>query len=282
MDIKSLLKKIYRTLGLHKVRSFISWEITPYGYFRNYILFPVCGFIRAHLSISKNTKEIKGLKEIHNGKRCFIVATGPSLTLEDVNRLKGEICFGVNSIFRIFEKTDWRPDYYMILDKGVCDKYNENGYLKPDEFSISKSFINSLCKKSCKGDKVVYLHTNWLKHVYKFGNLDFKYNPNLVFGLYDFYSVTHAAIQVAIYMGIKEIVLLGVDNNYLGSKTHFEKTDGDDDFDYQMALTTQNSMDEGYKAIKEIAEKQNVKIINATRGGRLEVFERVKLEDIVK
>ena len=31
---------------------------------------------------------LKALKGIHTGKKCFIVATGPSLTIEDLNTLK--------------------------------------------------------------------------------------------------------------------------------------------------------------------------------------------------
>ena len=37
----------------------------------------------------------------------------------------------------------------------------------------------------------------------------------------------------------------------------------------------------GYLKAKEFAEENNVKIYNATRGGALEIFERVNLDDIL-
>ena len=42
-----------------------------------------------------------------------------------------------------------------------------------------------------------------------------------------------------------------------------------------------NRMTAAYYRAKEFADKNNVKIFNATRGGKLEVFERVNLDDIV-
>lgn len=267
MGFMATIKDIYHALGLHKVRAFICRELSPYGYLRNYILFPIVGFFKSHFCLSANDKKIKALKDKHKGERCFIIATGPSLTLEDVNKLKNEHTIGVNSIFRLYDKIDWRPEYYTILDVGVCNKYCENGYMEPDSFARDTCFFNSVAKSIPQSSKTVFIHYNWLKHSYNFGNLDFKYTPDLVFGLYDFYSVTHASIQIAMYMGFKEIYIIGVDNNYMGSKTHFAETKGDDTFDYQLALTTQKSMDAGYEEIRKIADSHGVKIYNATRGG---------------
>ena len=42
-------------------------------------------------------------KNSQKGKRCFIIAPGPSLTKQDVNKLKGEYTFAVNSVFKIFK-----------------------------------------------------------------------------------------------------------------------------------------------------------------------------------
>lgn len=81
-------------------------------------------FIRQEKQIQKNAlsrkngyideryEQIKKYKDIHQRERCFIVATGPSLTLSDLEVLKNEYTFGMNSIVKLFDKTDWRPTYY--------------------------------------------------------------------------------------------------------------------------------------------------------------------------
>ena len=42
----------------------------------------------------------------YEGKRCFIIGNGPSLKLEDLNRLKNEITIASNKIYLIFNKTE--------------------------------------------------------------------------------------------------------------------------------------------------------------------------------
>ena len=38
----------------------------------------------------------------------------------------------------------------------------------------------------------------------------------------------------------------------------------------------------GYQAAKEYADAHGIKIVNCTRGGMLETFKRMKLEDVLK
>ena len=69
--------------------------------------------------------KIKNFQNKYKGKRCFIVATGPSLTLEDLNKLNDykEYTFGMNSLVGFFDKTEWRPNFYVLQD---CDVYKKN------------------------------------------------------------------------------------------------------------------------------------------------------------
>ena len=60
-------------------------------------------------------KRIARLRNKHAGQRCFIVANGPSLRPEDLDLLQrsGEITFGMNRIYKLFDQTRWRPTYYV-------------------------------------------------------------------------------------------------------------------------------------------------------------------------
>lgn len=280
MKIHEFLKFVNRKMHLRKPYAFITHLFTPYGYINNDIVFPMQAFFRTHGFADENDKKLAALRDKHKGERIFIIATGPSLTVEDVNKLKNEHTIGVNSIFRIYKKTGWLPEYYMSLDKMFFDKLGDDGYLDMENFARDHCFVNALCKKYGQSSKTIFLHTCWLDHVWNYGSKRFKYNPNLVYGLYDFYSVSHSAILMAIYMGFKDIYFIGVDNNYMGSKTHFDATTADDEFDYESALRTQQSMDAGYDELFRISKRMGVNIYNATRGGNVKPFPRVKLEDI--
>ena len=70
--------------------------------------------------------EIQKYKNIHHGERCFILATGPSLTVEDVSKLKNEYTFGMNSICFLFDQLGWETTYYGVQDYNVYDRLKPN------------------------------------------------------------------------------------------------------------------------------------------------------------
>lgn len=282
MTLRRKVGSLVDKWGMRTALNYVRLLFTPFGAIRNYVLFPIGFFFRKQGFLTKDDKKLFALKNKHKGERVFIIATGPSLRIEDVEMLKDEHTIGVNSIFRIFDKIDWRPDYYCSLDCQVMEQYMKDGVLNLETVAKEKCFMNSILKNLCHSSKSVFIRGCYLNHYYHYGSLTFKYSPNLECGMYDFYSVTHSAIMLAIYMGFKDIYLLGVDNNYVGSKTHFIESDTDEKHNYDFAVLTQNSMDAGYKEILKIANEAGVKVFNATRGGRLEVFPRVELENVMK
>jgi hypothetical protein len=44
----------------------------------------------------ESIKRLAEMKDIHKGKRAFIIGTGPSLRKTDPNKIKNEITFGLN------------------------------------------------------------------------------------------------------------------------------------------------------------------------------------------
>lgn len=223
------------------------------------------------------------IKKLHNkyaGKRCFILCTGPSLTISDINLLRDEYTFGMNSICLLYDKTDFRPTFYGCIDEGVWLKLHEN-ILKYD----TKSTTLFIGNRQTKHDKLrshwyeipinVAYHTydRWFK-----GKFWCKFSDNAYKGVYDLYSVTHFLIQIAVYMGFSRIYLLGADCTFpKNGKIHFA--------DYGVPDTTIDTAGErnicGYEKIKEYCDNHDVKVYNATRGGNLEIFERVNLENVL-
>lgn len=269
---------------IRKLYCRLHYEITPLGFIRNFILFPIGGFMRVNslFGANKPYDEIKKLNNCHQGERCFVIATGPSLKVSDVEMLKDEFTIGLNTIFNIYDYLDWRPTYYVMLDPILHKNLKAKNKLYFDDYAQNNCILNALCRKQSEGNKIIYVNTCWLDHWYNYGkSRKFKYNPNLLYGIYDYYSVTQAAIVCAMYMGFSEIYLLGVDNNYLGKKQHFKETAGADDMSIEQAVKSQRANNWGYEFIKKIADGQEVKIFNATRGGALEIFPRVNLEDIL-
>ena len=111
-----------------------------------------------------------------------------------------------------------------------------------------------------------------------------KFSGDISRKLYSGYTVTYICLQFAVYMGFNEIYLLGVDFSYSKDMTsngnHFISNyhadgDGVAGFYYEECLAS-------YKKARQYAESKGIKIFNATRGGKLEVFPRKSLEMALK
>lgn len=249
-----------------------------YSFLNNYV---------AKKQYRKNKKLLNNLKQfknIHSGKRCFIIGTGPSLRIEDLELLKNEITFASNRIYEIFSKTDWRPTYYMNQDMMLIDKFSEeiiNTQAKHKFLPLDRKdiFINQ--------DNVSFFV---LKHK-DFYPKDAEFSHKVDKFIGQGFTVTYGAIQLAAYMGFSEIYLLGVDHNYSISldekgvpvfnndvKDYFKGSKASNK-DLNLPRIAESTL--AYMTAQKVSKKCNeFKIYNATRGGKLEAFPRVVFDDL--
>ncbi|MDR1688174.1 MAG: DUF115 domain-containing protein [Clostridiales bacterium] len=226
-----------------------------------------------------DTEKLASYKGIHKGKRCFIIGTGPSLTMEDLDtlHLHNEICFGTNKIFLAFEKTVWRPDYYFVSDWVFASQYKEELSLLKIEnkfvSDLSRDFWNGSGSENCVCFK---LHQTFYDSELPPFSLDAsdKINQGL--------TVSYEALQLAVYMGFSDIYYLGVDFDYskdmLSGENHFAKNyfksgEVHTPFRAEKQLLA-------YQKAEMVSREQGFRIFNATRGGKLEVFERVDFDKL--
>ena len=88
--------------------------------------------------------------------------------------------------------------------------------------------------------------------------------------------VYEGALQLAVYMGFSEIYLLGTDCcQYDGEKQHFVSN-----YSIEKSILHIDDMFLAYQSAKKYADAHGIKIFNATRGGDLEIFERVDFDKL--
>lgn len=231
------------------------------------------------------TERLRSLKNLKKGQTCFIIGNGPSLKANDLELLKesGIDSFASNQIYKIFDSTNWRPTYYSVVDwKGIEENDANNmdvPYMFFSDYYWRKHRITN--KNAC-----VFYGNRLLD-----SRLDtFRFSEDITKQIYMKGSVTYTNFQLAMYMGYTQIYLLGMDNSYAyvmgkdGKKVK-ENNMGTSHF-YQdenpsHIYAEKEAMDNAFLAAKEYADSHGVKIYNATRGGHLEVFERVDRKSVV-
>lgn len=223
---------------------------------------------------------LRKLKDSHKGERCFIVATGPSLTFDDLHAIKDEFSFGMNSCALALDKTDWTPSLYGIQDEYVYlkikDVLNNEAKMRLKDRIIVADTMVRLCPEMARFHQ--FPHT-FMDHKYdhkKTGTIRFSEDCDNI--VYDGYSILFSLMQLAVYMGFNEIYLLGCDCTYQGNKKNFiEHGAIDPNFDIAgLRLIYIHSL------FKDFANKHGVKVFNCTRGGMLEEYPRKTLEEVLR
>jgi hypothetical protein len=239
-------------------------------------------FSKINVPISRNNYKILKLKNKFNGRRCFIIGNGPSLKSDDLEKLKGEITFASNKIYKIFNQTTWRPTFYMVVDSIVLE-----GNVKDINLVEAKTkFTLKNYKHLVNAD--IYFNNNLNKN--KRGT----FSSNIMESLYSSGTVSYHLLQIAHYMGFSEVYLLGHDYNFKGavSKTKdlsfLKKEDNSNIYfskDYIKADEKKpgqapEEMYIGMEKAKSFYDRSGRKIYNATRVSYLDVFELRNFDEL--
>jgi hypothetical protein len=235
----------------------------------------------------------------YKGKKCFLIGNGPSLTVQDLENLasKGFITITCNYINKIFDKTKWRPDFYCIIETSAI--LTNLDFIM--NFPMKAKFVKDISPEG---------YTDVLDEskcenlcLFNYGGAHNCFSTDCSKVIYDGHTVMFSMIQMAVYLRFAEIYMLGVDNtqppfvytsNFIESHSHFYEESKDELEKRRKILPSHNRNDKDdweayqqnlnkyYVIAKKYAEEHNVKIYNATRGGKLEIFERIDFDEVMK
>jgi len=239
------------------------------------------------------------LKNRHLGERCFVLGNGPSVRAVDLSRLKGETIISVSNGYLHRDYSEIRPKYHCVpqthppmTDDDVARWFGE----MDAELGSATLFLNETENQLvCSRKLFERRDVRYLDMRADFDQLSDRQILDLTKPIPRVQSVPVMVLIVAMYLGFKEIYLLGVDHDHFINGTYeyaFElkaqrgkddsvSSNGEivisryDDFQSLARLWRQ------YRVLREIAAKNDVKIFNATPGGVLDEFQRVDLDAVL-
>lgn len=237
------------------------------------------------------------IRNIYEGKRCFIIGNGPSLARQDLNKLKNEYTFVVNNFFISEWFDEINPFGYVVADPAFFDRsdFSIEWLTKLDQkcknqnlfFPVSAA--KTIKKYNMFQNKTVF----YLEMSGTFHEDTSRFNLDLIKAVPSAQTVIIMAIIVAAHMGFKNIYLLGCDSDWAkypsakGYLPHFykEKNTGTNketcirqDWGYENVLNAALVIFKSYRLLNKALKQKKINILNATNGGFLDVFERVDYE----
>ena len=93
----------------------------------------------------------KNYKDLHVGKRVFLIGNGPSLANTNLDLLKDEISIAMNRVSLIYDKNPkWRPTYYLFSSTNVKNSVWGNDWITSVENAITEPRTTSFIAKMFK------------------------------------------------------------------------------------------------------------------------------------
>ena len=269
--------------------------------FKSYLinsLVDVYDFLFTHPELKRNID----LKGKYNNKRIFILGSGSSILFYNLKILKNEYVMTQNSFHMHKDILEINPNIHCVVPYYQTEK----------EYTIWIDYIADMKERMPNTLFIWGLNTKSLidqNHkdiIYKSYYVRTKYNLltlnkaklNISKTIMNIPTALTQCLSVAIYMGFKEIYLLGFDLDqicHVNDRTFgrfygmskITDTKFEEDEDKKLDLDTTDGwynwwlMNKQFFLIKNFADQNNINIVNGTQGGILSYFKREPIENII-
>ena len=241
------------------------------------------------LPLTTNEAKLLALRDRHRGQRAFVIGGGPSLRQTDVRLLKDEITIGCNAIFLMFGEMGFMPTYYTVEDVLVAeDREDTINSIRGTTKILPRDL--SYCLRPDED-------TIYINFVRDYNTRPFRFSSDFIRRVFWGGTVTYLNLQLAYYLGCREVYLIGIDHNYqppaqkdevagtvITSRTEDINHFHPDYFGpgYRWHDPKVGRMEIAYKQAKQFFAENGGVICNASAETQLEVFPRVSYGDLFR
>jgi len=220
-------------------------------------------------------------RDCNRGQRCFILGNGPSLRQTDLSHLRGEITFGMNRIYLLFEEMGFPTTYYAAVNSLILEQCA--GEIKALQLP---KFITWRGRRWLSGDPhALFVDTDYS------GPATFSTEPTG--RVFEGSTVTYLALQLAYYMGCDPVILIGVDHNFAtqGPPNATVVSGGDDPNHFapgyfgkgfRWQLPDLQASEAAYTLARDAFAAAGRSVLDATVGGKLTIFPKVDYTGLFK
>jgi hypothetical protein len=227
----------------------------------------------------ESMKRLAGMKDIHKGKRAFIIGNGPSLKQTDLTKLKEEVTFGLNRIYLMFPELGFGTTYFVSVNDLVIEQCAADIIALPMPKFLSWRSHRFFPRGSIPS---TFLYTTYDNPAFA---------RDVCHRVWESATVTYVALQLAFHMGFDQVILVGVDHNsnVPGKANSTVVSQGDDPNHFhpgyfgkgfRWQLPDFETSEIGYRLARQAYEADGRQILDATIGGKLTIFKKVEYDSI--
>lgn len=232
----------------------------------------------------KNRQKLRRLKDCREGEKAVILCNGPSLIKTDFELLKTSNVFtiGMNKIYLLKDSVDFDPDLVVCFDHRMIRECRDEFAKFTQPLFLSRAGVHEFGAKT----NVHYLDLS----------NQICFPKDISMSVYHGATTTYGALLIAYYFGFSEVALVGCDHNWNHAKVEKEtgstravmgeKDESHFHPDYftkgtQFIIPNVVESEFSYRMARSAFEESGRRLVNATTGGQLEIFERMSLSDFL-
>jgi len=199
----------------------------------------------------------------------------------DLTKLRNELTIGSNGLYLNYDRMSFHPTFYTVTNSLIAEQMGEEIAILKDSIKVFPTFLLKYFRTAAG-------EVNFLKTV-----AGFVFSQDVTQWISWQSTVTFFNLQLAFSLGCPEVYLIGVDNSYRTGEEgregklivqegadvdHFSPNYFRSGFKWHQADTYK--MERAYRVAHESFGKAGRVIMNAGKGGKLEVFPRIDFDDL--
>ncbi len=146
----------------------------------------------------ESIKRLAELKDVHKGKRAFIMGNGPSLRQTDLSKLKNEITFGFNRIYLLFPELGFQTTYFCVTNDLIVEQFVEDiQALSMPKFIAWRSHRHFEKLHPTSSSLPMFIYTSYTGP---------GFSHDVRGRVWEGATVTNVALQIAFHMGIEQAI----------------------------------------------------------------------------
>ena len=227
-------------------------------------------------------EKLAALKNTHENEVGWLIANGPSLRQMDLAALKNQITIGMNRIYLHKDIMGFIPRYYVCVNELLLEQFH------PEIAELSSvKFIN--WKK-----RFFFGLSNDTSFIAFRNSIKDSFRDDLSQMLDTGGTVTFVALQLAYFLGLSKVIIVGLDHSFadIGTPNSTQVRNTEEDLNHfhpnyfpkgsKWQLPDLKRSELSYELARAFYENNGRKIIDATIGGKCEVFEKANYIDLLK
>ena len=181
-------------------------------------------------------RDLVAVRNSERGRKAFIIGNGPSVQNEPLEMLRGQLSISMNAGVLLAEEYDFFSKYYALSDQ----RFLLNSFKRPMATKrLPSNTIRFLRSDLQEFDESDGRHvTYYIPPIARDG-----FSTDLRRGFYYGSTTALFAMQIAVWLGVSEIAMLGVDLHYPEDRPRFYREKHREEEDIMMSVQIRNIAD---------------------------------------